>query len=156
VNRVVRMLEKLSSLLRRKYSPSELGRRGERRAASYYRLRGYRIVSKNARYEEGEIDLVVKRWRVVAFVEVKTRQGLTFGAPHEAVDQRKRQKLFELAERYLRDPKLSGCDVRFDVVSLLWNGFRFELTHYGDAFRPIAAAGRPWKWSGSGRIARKR
>ena len=65
----------------------ELGRRGERRAAWFYRLRGYSIVARNVRLRNGEIDLIVRRRRVLAFVEVKARQSLAAGEGYEAVDR---------------------------------------------------------------------
>src|SRR5438067_8320498 len=76
---------------RRRYSRAvqakDLGRRGERRAAWFYRLRGYWIVARNERLRRGEIDLVVRRGKVLVFVEVKTRQSLTAGEGYEAVDR---------------------------------------------------------------------
>ncbi|HXI12756.1 MAG TPA: YraN family protein [Thermoanaerobaculia bacterium] len=144
------MLTTASRLLATTYSPQELGRLGESRAARHYRLRGYRIVSRNLRLADGEIDLVVRRGALLAFVEVKTRHGTNYGAPHEAVDARKRERLVALAEEYMRSRELSQCDVRFDVVSLIWNGFWFNVTRYRDAFRPVANPDRPWKWVGSG------
>ena len=50
-----------------------LGRRGERAAAWFLRLRGYRILGRNLRFPHGEIDIVARRGGIVAFVEVRTR-----------------------------------------------------------------------------------
>jgi putative endonuclease len=128
----------------RRIAPAELGRRGERRAAWFYRLRGYTIVERNARLATGEIDLVVRRGRTMVVAEVKTRQSLSAGEGHEAVDRRKRERLVRLGEQLLaRHP---GVQLRYDIVSLRWTGWRFVVTHYADAFRPVAEAGRPWRW----------
>jgi uncharacterized protein (TIGR00252 family) len=121
---------------------SKLGAAGERRAAWFYRLRGYAIVARNVRTRGGEIDLVVRRGRTLAFVEVKTRQSLTAGEGYDAVGARKQQQLVSLASAYLTRHPHRG-DVRYDVLSLFWNGRRFVVTHFADAFRPVGDARRP-------------
>jgi putative endonuclease len=125
--------------------PKELGRRGEQRAAWFYRLRGYRILGRNVRLRSGELDLVVRRGGTLAFVEVKTRQSIAAGDGVDAVDRRKQLRLIELGDEYLARNPHPG-EVRYDVLSLFWNGRRFLITHYPDAFRPIADPIRPWKW----------
>jgi putative endonuclease len=122
----------------------ELGRKGERRAAWFYRLRGYRILERNARLPAGEIDLVVKRGATIVIAEVKTRQTKIAGEGHEAVDRRKRERMIKLGDQYAaRHPE---ARLRYDIVSIYWTGWRFVVTHYPDAFRPVADAARPWIW----------
>ena len=111
----------------------ELGRRGERRAAWFYRLRGFRILAHNLRFRRGEIDLVVRRGRLLVFVEVKTRQSMAAGEGYEAVDREKQKQVATLAEQYLAKQPHRG-EVRFDVMSLFWTGRRFVVTHFADAF----------------------
>jgi putative endonuclease len=124
----------------------DLGPRGERRAAWFYRLRGYRVLARNVRLGAGEIDLVVQRWKTIAIVEVKTRQTDAFGEGYEAVDRRKRERLIRLGDRYAaRHPE---AQLRYDVVSLFWTGWRFRITYLPDAFRPVADERYPWIWRG--------
>ena len=125
---------------------AELGPIGERRAAWHFRLRGYRIVAKNVRLRRGEIDLIVRRGKTLVFVEVKTRQSLTAGEGYDAVDRRKQLRLVALVDEYLGRAR-APVDVRYDVVSLFWNGRRFRLTHFADAFRPRSDPRYPWKWT---------
>jgi putative endonuclease len=134
--------------IHRRIAARQLGAMGERRAAWYYRLRGYRIVDRNLRMEGGgEIDLVVQRGRTVVIAEVKTRQTKSAGAGFEAVNKKKRQQLVRLADRYLAGlPPDDRRELRYDILSLYWTGRRFEVTHFADAFRPIADARRPWIW----------
>jgi putative endonuclease len=124
----------------------ELGRRGERRAAWFYRLRGYRIVERNLRMRGGEIDLIVHRGGTLVFVEVKTRQSLLAGYGVEAVDRRKKLQIISLTSAYLARHPHDG-EVRHDILSLFWTGWRFVISHYPDAFRPIADRFRPWRWT---------
>lgn len=126
--------------------PRDLGRRGERRAAWFYRLRGYRIIGRNVRLRSGEIDLVLKRGRTMVVAEVKTRQSLAAGEGFEAVDSRKRERLIRLAGEYVGARR--DLTIRYDVVSLFWNGRRFLVSHYPDAFRPVADVHSPWRWRG--------
>ena len=124
----------------------DLGRRGERRAAWFYRLRGYWIVARNERLRRGEIDLVVRRGKVLVFVEVKTRQSLTAGEGYEAVDRAKQLQLVRLAGEYLAKHRHRG-EIRYDVLSLFWTGMRFVIRHFPDAFRPVSDPRRPWRWT---------
>jgi putative endonuclease len=122
----------------------ELGARGERRAAWFYRLRGYRIIERNARLPAGEIDLVVKRGATIVIAEVKTRQTKTAGEGHEAVTRVKRERMIKLGDQYAaRHPQ---ARLRYDILSIHWTGWRFVVTHFPDAFRPVADARRPWIW----------
>ena len=132
----------------KRLDPRELGRRGERRAAWFYRLRGYRIVARNVRSRSGEIDLVVRRGRTLVIAEVKTRQSMAAGEGFDAVDRKKREQLIRLADHYIalmKEP-MKDVELRYDVLSLFWNGRRFIVTHFPDAFRPVSDPREPWKW----------
>ncbi len=118
--------------------------RGERRTVWFYRLRGYRIVARNLRLASGEIDLVARRGNIVVIVEVKTRQSLAAGEGHDAVDRVKRERLIRLGNEYVRRER--GVHIRYDVMSLFWNGRRFVVSHYPDAFRPVSDPRSPWRW----------
>ena len=90
----------------------------ERRAARWYRLRGYRILDTNCWLAGAEIDVVARRGRVVVFCEVKSKSGERFGDPLEMVDARKVARVRRAAVAWLaRHPELTGLDVRFDVIA---------------------------------------
>lgn len=124
--------------------PAQLGRFGEWRAVWFYRLRGYSILERNLRLRGGEIDLVVKRGATIVIAEVKTRQTRFAGEGHEAVTREKRERMIRLGERYAATHP--GAHLRYDILSIFWTGWRFVVTHYADAFRPLADARRPWLW----------
>ena len=91
------------------------GRRAEGLAACWLRLKGYRILARGFRVGAGEIDLIARRGRVLALVEVKARAGLAEAG--ESVGRRQRRRIGRAAEAFLqRHPGLSGLDLRFDVV----------------------------------------
>ena len=68
----------------------ELGRRGEQLAAEYLERAGLRILDRNWRCETGELDIVALDQRVLVVCEVKTRSGVRYGSPLEAVSHSKR------------------------------------------------------------------
>ena len=123
-----------------------LGQVGERRARWFYRLRGYRIVGTNVRLRGGELDLVVRRRSTLVFVEVKTRRSRTAGEGFDAVDQTKRHQIARVAAEYLAKMQPRNVQVRFDVVSIFFDGSRFTITHFEDAFRMESDPRRPWRW----------
>jgi putative endonuclease len=95
------------------------GRRAERRAAWWYRLRGYRVLSANAWVAGYELDLVVRRGRRLIFCEVKEKAGDGFGEPFEMVDAEKQRRLRRAAEAWLAaHPEASGLPVSFDVIAI--------------------------------------
>lgn len=107
---------------------SEFGAMGESLGARWLESRGWRIVDRNVRYREGELDIVATRAGVLAFVEVKTRRSARFGSPREAVTRRKQTKIRMLASRYLAERRPRAATVRFDVLDIARdrNGFRIE------------------------------
>ena len=60
--------------MNRRVAAEQRGRGAERIAAWWLRLRGWRILAQRARVPGGEVDLIARRGRIVAFVEVKARR----------------------------------------------------------------------------------
>ncbi|CAN5805401.1 YraN family protein [soil metagenome] len=87
--------------------------------ARWYEQRGFEVVARNWRCREGEIDLILRRQRMIVFCEVKTRSSTAFGAPVEAVTYAKRRRLRHLAAHWLDDTPLRAAGIRFDVASVL-------------------------------------
>ena len=99
-----------------------VGRFGEDVAAAHLEAAGLRIVERNWRCREGELDIVAREHSDLVFVEVKTRSSLAFGSPAEAVSRTKAARLRRLALRWLqehRDLDQFWAAVRFDVVSVV-------------------------------------
>lgn len=108
------------------------GLRAERLAGLLLRLKGYRILARRMKTRAGEIDLIVRRGGVVAFVEVKARADLDAAA--EALFMRQRARLARAAELFLAArPALAHLDMRFDLVLVAPRRFP---RHLPDAWRP--------------------
>jgi putative endonuclease len=100
-------------------STSAAGRAAERRALWHYRLRGYRVLDRNAWTGGNELDLVVRRGRRLAFVEVKAKAGPARGDPLEMVTAEKQRRLRRAAEAWLAaHPEAAGLEARFDVLAV--------------------------------------
>jgi len=97
-----------------------LGDAGEEAVARWYTEAGYRLLDRNWRCRDGELDLVVARAPVLVFCEVKTRRSTAFGSPAEAVTLTKQRRLRTLAMRWLdQHPETRAPTLRFDVASVL-------------------------------------
>ncbi|SEJ82347.1 putative endonuclease [Dyadobacter sp. SG02] len=113
---------------------NDLGRWGETTAASFLLEKGFKIIAKNYRNWQSEIDLIVTKDEMLIFVEVKTRSGTAFGMPEEFVNGAKAKLIMRAAEQYIFDIDWE-TDVRFDIVSVLTlpDGST-EIRHIEDAF----------------------
>jgi putative endonuclease len=114
---------------------TELGQRGERIAARYLTDRGLRLLDRNWRCREGELDIVARDGDAIVFCEVKTRREVGFGHPVEAVTLTKQRRLRLLAQRWLAAHDEHARDLRFDVVGVLVRGSGpAVVTHLPAAF----------------------
>ena len=113
---------------------SEAGKAGERYAAAYLEERGYRIVTRNYRVREGEIDIIAESASCLVFVEVRERKAGSLVSPLESITPAKRARILRTAAAYLlRHP--SQLQPRFDVVGLVERGGgAYEVTHVENAF----------------------
>ena len=92
------------------------GRRGERIAGWWLRLKGWRILDRRVRTPAGEVDLVARKGSLVAFVEVKARA--TAADLDWAIDQRRLARVAAAAEVLMPRYAGPGDDIRVDVVLL--------------------------------------
>ena len=100
----------------------ELGKEGEQVAVSYLEGLGFRILDRNWRCPDGEIDIVAADRRTFVVCEVKTRSGTRFGTPLDAVGQAKLRRLRRLAAQWLAAHGTRFDQIRIDVVGLLRDG----------------------------------
>ena len=113
----------------------ELGSLGENIAVTYLTDAGLRVLDRNWRCREGELDVIAREGDALVFCEVKTRRGVGFGHPVEAVTAVKQRRLRTLAQRWLAAHDEHAPELRFDVVGVLVRPGRPALvTHLRAAF----------------------
>jgi len=108
------------------------GRRAESLACWFLRAKGYRILERNWRCPQGEIDILARRGNVLAAIEVKSRPDV--GKALEAIGARQRRRIERALSAYLAaHPSLGELSIRFDAITLAgWRGLR----HLAQAWRP--------------------
>lgn len=96
-----------------------VGDAAEQAACAHLTAHGCRIVARNVRYREGELDVIALDGGVLAFVEVRLRSGARFGGAGASVDAFKRRRLVRAAQHYLAERYGAGRQppCRFDVIT---------------------------------------
>lgn len=96
-----------------------VGRYGEDVAVRHLQEAGMAVLARNWTCALGEIDIVARDGTTLVVCEVKTRRGLDYGTPLEAVTWRKLARLRRLAAQWLAETGVHPDAVRIDVVSVL-------------------------------------
>jgi putative endonuclease len=112
-----------------------VGDSGERLAADYLESRGHRVLARNVRRREGEIDLITLDGGTLVFVEVKLRRAGELGEAVEAITPAKHRRLIALAEAYGAEHPELPAEQRIDLVAidLDTRGVLRELRHIRSA-----------------------
>lgn len=114
------------------------GKRAEDIACAHLEARGYRIVARNWRRPEGEIDLVAEDARTCVFVEVRSRTGSAYGDPLETISPQKRARIIRAARLFLHESAPGADGFRFDVIGVTFpedDVAEPVCVHVPDAFR---------------------
>jgi putative endonuclease len=113
-----------------------LGLEGERLAIGFLTSCGWAVESHRFKLGRHDIDLVVRRGRTVAFVEVKTRRSEICGSGLEAVSARKQRDIARVASVWLMRHGRREDEYRFDLVSVqVLPGGKHVVEHVADAWR---------------------
>ena len=97
------------------------GRRSEYFAAISLVLKGYSILELRYKTPMGEVDIIARRGRLIAFVEVKARSSIDEAV--SSVTYKSRQRICAAGEAYLSRHRLDDFEQRYDVIAV-----------------------RPWRW----------
>jgi putative endonuclease len=113
-----------------------LGQFGERVAAAHLEAEGYRIVERNFRCREGEVDIIAEGGGCLAFVEVRTRRGDAMGGAADSLTLLKGARITAAAEAYCQERLGLPEERRIDVIAvdLSPEGRVLRLEHIESAF----------------------
>ena len=117
---------------------NDLGKQGEDIAAGFMEAKGFIILDRNYRFEKAEIDLVALRFEpaILVFIEVKTRSNTQYSYPEESIDEKKKKRIFKVADSYIYEKRMTTVPVRFDIISIgMDNPEHPMIYHVEDAFR---------------------
>lgn len=113
----------------------EIGKVGEQIAEQYLIAKGYQILERNYRSQQGEIDLIAKDKDMLVFVEVKNYSFRSLGSPVGAVRKAKKDSIIHAAQTYLFKKEIKNTYSRFDVLTIYrkYDGSQ-KIEHYINAF----------------------
>jgi len=112
-----------------------LGVSGEATAERYLQAKGYSIVAKNFRSQQGEIDLVARKDEFLVFVEVKNYSFSNYRSPASAIRKSKKESIIHAARYYLFVNRINDLNCRFDVLTITRRqGSEPVIDHLENAF----------------------
>lgn len=129
-------VERKTNLQLNKGSKSQKsGAKGERRAALYLRLHGYRILERNWLFHRKEIDIIAKKGELLVFVEVKSRSSMSV-PPQFSVTGDKRRNLIFASKAYVSQKGIRNVVIRYDIIEVdLKKKLPLSgINHYENAF----------------------
>ncbi len=113
----------------------DVGKFGEELASRYFQSLGYNIVGHNFHTRYGEIDLILRKGKILRFVEVKFRSNSDYGLPQEAVIKNKQEKIKKATLSWLQLRHLPlDTEIHFDVLAIRKRGTKIEYEYLQDAF----------------------
>ncbi|MDR2911358.1 MAG: YraN family protein [Bacteroidales bacterium] len=116
-------------------SQRDTGEVAEKIAERHLLKLGYKILDKNWYYGHYELDIVARDGNELVIVEVKSRTGLCYEHPSEAVTDAKIRRIVNAADAYIIEKDLD-LETRFDVITIIFSNQSFELEHFKDAYYP--------------------
>ncbi|MDR1002395.1 MAG: YraN family protein [Oscillospiraceae bacterium] len=117
---------------------SEIGKLGELTACRYLSGTGFEVLRQNYRSRQGEVDIIASDNQYIIFAEVKTRKPDSVVSGIDAVDPKKRRRLYLAATKYMMEVG-SDRQPRFDVISIVAEPFGetlkiHSIEHFTDVF----------------------
>ncbi len=113
----------------------EIGDLGEELACRYLKKEGYHILDRNWHYGHLELDIVALDNEELVIVEVKSRSGLPYEFPSDALPGKKINMIVEAADAYIQERQLTS-ETRFDLITVIFQDNKYELEHFKEAFFP--------------------
>ena len=116
-----------------KQAYEKAGRRAENLACLYLRCKGYRILERRFKVRQGEVDIIARKGKCIAMVEVKQRSSEK--SAQESVSYQNQTRLMDAAEIYINQSRsLQGTDfdLRYDFLYVIG---RWKIRHITNAFQ---------------------
>ena len=106
---------------------------GEAAAADFLKKQGYDIIKQNWTFLKAELDIIASKDDKIIITEVKTRGEDHLIEPVKAITPKKQKQIVKAANAYITENDI-GNEVRFDVITVVFNRNRPEIEHIQDAF----------------------
>jgi putative endonuclease len=116
-------------------SQREIGGIAEQLAKDHLQKSGMQIIDTNWYHGHLELDIIARDNNELVIVEVKSRNGIRFEHPSDAVKNVKIKRVIDAADAYIME-KGSDLETRFDLITIIFFGNDFELEHFKNAFYP--------------------
>ena len=111
----------------------QIGKVAEEKALDYLTDKGFKLVTRNYSCYLGEIDLIVRDKDYLVFIEVRSRNSMSYGGGIASITYAKRQKIIKTTSHFIIKHKLQDKHpLRFDVISI--DGKSGSITWLKDAF----------------------
>lgn len=118
---------------------NDFGKIAEDLAAEYLQKKGYKVLTRNFRFQKAEIDIIAEKENLIVIIEVKARSTDAFMLPQEAVTKTKIKSIVSAANHYLEEFNRNN-EVRFDIISVLPDEMKkLTIDHITDAFEALDA-----------------
>ena len=112
-----------------------LGKEGEDQAVKHLEKAGYKILRRNWKAGELELDIIAENKDFIVFVEVKTRSEDFLEDPRAAITREKQRTMVYAADSYIKWNYIDK-ESRFDVITVIKKGDSFQIDHIENAFYP--------------------
>jgi putative endonuclease len=113
----------------------KFGQKGEELATEHLKTAGFKILHRNWKSGNKEIDIIAENPDFIVFVEVKSRSEDFLVGPVAAINREKRKYLIYAANTYLQRYGIDKQS-RFDIITIIQTGDSFKIEHIEDAFYP--------------------
>lgn len=113
----------------------EIGKKAELLAKEYLRKLGYKILDTNWHFGHLELDIIAQDNQELVIVEVKSRNGIRYEHPSEAVTAKKIKHIVRATDAYIQEKDID-LETRFDIITIIFFKEKYELEYFKDAFYP--------------------
>ena len=115
----------------------QIGNFGENLALNFLINKNHKLIKRNFKIRNGEIDLITTSNGIIVFTEVKTRYSNKYGSPSESVNYSKQNRIKNTASYFIYRNGFYNINIRFDVIEIILNhyDYNYKIIHIEDAFR---------------------